>query len=321
MTTLTDRYVAEVARRLPEHAREDISREIRATIADMIESRGAGPGEDAERAVIRELGDPALLADQYGDRPQYLVGPEIYPPFIRLMTWVLPLVGLISVASSSLTYATTDDSPDLGGMVGEVIGQLAVALVMTVGIGTIIAALLERLLPDDDRQQLLRSMPYVEWDVDDLWRDPPSRRVTRGESIAVLVMLVLMATLPFLPASFFYVPDVPEGEKLLDPELWPAWILGYFGILVLIAAVEAGKLVLGTVTSALLWAGVAVDLLMGAFLTVLLLTQDVLNPALPAASDLDDVPIVAIVLVVLWAGIIWDQFSTIRSSRLAATTS
>lgn len=317
MTTLTDRYVAEVARRLPERSRDDISREIRATLADMIESH---EGEDAERAAIIELGDPAILARQYADQPQYLVGPEIYPAFIRLMTWVVPLVGVISIASSSLTYATTDDSPDIGGMIGEVIGQLVVALIMTIGIGTIIAALLERLLPDDDRQQLLRSVPYVEWSVDDLWRDPPSRRVTRGESIAALVMLVLMATLPFLPASFFYVPDVPEGAKLLDPDLWPAWILGYFGILALTAAVEVAKFVLGTVTSALLWIGVAVDLLMGAFLTALLLTQDVLNPELPAASGLDEVPVVAIVLVILWAGILWDQFSTIRAVRLATTT-
>jgi hypothetical protein len=315
MTTLTDRYVAEVARRLPERSREDISREIRATIADMIEAQ-PGPADEVERAAIVELGDPAVLARQYADQPQYLVGPEIYPAFIRLMTWVVPLVGLISIASSTLTYATTDDAPRIGEMIGTSVGELVVALVMTFGIGTIIAGLLERLLPDDDRQQLLRSVPYVEWTVDDLWRDLPTRRVTRGESIASLVLLAFMAAVPFIPASFFYVPDVPSGEGLLDPDLWSGWIPGFLVIMVLMAGVEVVKLVQGAVTATVLWAGVVVDLAMGVFLTVLLWTQDVVNPALPDATAIQDVPIVSIVLLLLWAGIIWDQVATIRAYRL-----
>jgi hypothetical protein len=323
MTTLTDRYVAEVARRLPERSRDDIGREIRATIADMVDSRGGEGGgdgggtEEVERAVIVELGDPAVLARRYADQPQHLVGPEIYPAFMRLMTWVVPLVAVVSIASSSMTYATTDDAPTLGEMAGTIIGQLVVAMVMTVGIGTIIAALLERLVPVDDRHELLGAVPHATWSVDDLWRDPPTRRVARGESVAALVLLTLMAVVPFLPASFFYVPDVPAGEGLLAEDLWSSWVPAYFVVLALVAAVELARLVRGTATSALIWSGVAADVLLGAFLTVLLVTQDVLNPALPDARGLESVPVVPIVLACLWAGIVWNQVTTIRAFRLA----
>lgn len=97
-TSLTDRYIQEVARRLPEEQRADIAAELRGTIADTIDGRLARDGLDettAERAVLQELGDPSLLAMKYRDRPLYLIGPELFPAYWALLRRLIPLVPLI----------------------------------------------------------------------------------------------------------------------------------------------------------------------------------------------------------------------------------
>ena len=72
MTALTDRYVWAVLRAVPRSQRTELEREIRALVADAIEARSAEPPlteEAAERAALAELGDPALLAARYSERP------------------------------------------------------------------------------------------------------------------------------------------------------------------------------------------------------------------------------------------------------------
>ena len=62
--TLTDRYVAATLRSIPVDKRDDIDRELRASITDAVDARvesGSDPAE-AEERVLTELGDPARLA-------------------------------------------------------------------------------------------------------------------------------------------------------------------------------------------------------------------------------------------------------------------
>ena len=66
MDTLTDRYVAATVRELTQDQRDDVDRELRGTIEDMVEARldagAAASREEAEREVLVELGDPIRLA-------------------------------------------------------------------------------------------------------------------------------------------------------------------------------------------------------------------------------------------------------------------
>jgi hypothetical protein len=104
MSALTEIYVDNVTRHLPEDARPDIAAEITATIDDMVDAR---LGEDAdptpdrtaaiEREVLEELGDPAVLSREYSNSPQHLIGPNSYSLFVWALRWVLPIVGLLAV--------------------------------------------------------------------------------------------------------------------------------------------------------------------------------------------------------------------------------
>ena len=92
MSTLTDRYVGSVARRLPESQRDEVVAEVRAMIADMLEARAEAvdpdpeaadldhsrspglphPDPTAEAAVLEELGSPESLAREFARTPQQI---------------------------------------------------------------------------------------------------------------------------------------------------------------------------------------------------------------------------------------------------------
>ena len=63
---LIDKYIQEVTRRLPEKNRKDIALELRSTIEDMLPKQYS---EEEVKEVLKELGNPAILANGYNDRP------------------------------------------------------------------------------------------------------------------------------------------------------------------------------------------------------------------------------------------------------------
>jgi len=87
---LIDRYLYDVTRRLPEGERGELRRELRANIDDMLPENAT----DADmEALLLELGDPALLAEKYRQKPRYLISPAVFERYIRTLQRVLPLVG------------------------------------------------------------------------------------------------------------------------------------------------------------------------------------------------------------------------------------
>lgn len=99
--TLTDRYIAATTRWLPRKYRADIERELRASIVDAIEAR-VNSGESYERAefaVLRELGDPDHLAEQYAQTPTALISRRVYFTWSKtsrlLCAIVLPILFVI----------------------------------------------------------------------------------------------------------------------------------------------------------------------------------------------------------------------------------
>jgi len=100
----TERYLAAALRSIPEPKRTDVERELRSSIEDAIEERAAA-GEDrtaAERTVLEGLGDPSALAGAYTGRPNYLIGPELFPLYRkflpRLIAVVVPTTFIVMLA-------------------------------------------------------------------------------------------------------------------------------------------------------------------------------------------------------------------------------
>lgn len=117
MSPLTDRYISAVIRLLPESQRAEVARELEELIGELTDAhRAAGPadghvtdGERAERAALVELGDPNLLAARYVERPRALVGPELFPEYVRTLKVVGAIVVPILTALAILGAAFDED--------------------------------------------------------------------------------------------------------------------------------------------------------------------------------------------------------------------
>src|SRR5690606_21673060 len=135
-STLTERYVWAVARHLPEEIGPDVAEELRSSLAETIEAKidaGAAPHE-AEREAITELGDPDVLARGYGGMPNHLIGPAVYPDFIRLLKILLVAVpSIVFVVSATVNAMTGDTHP---GMIALDAALLAFTVAVHVGFWT-----------------------------------------------------------------------------------------------------------------------------------------------------------------------------------------
>ncbi len=199
--TLVDRYVAEVARRLPRSRRADISRELTSTLLDAMESRfGPAATDDDAAVVLQEFGRPDAVAASYWPASQYLIGPEWYPAFSQVLKIHLLVLGAIVIAG--LVLQVLAPSPD--GL-AKVFGNAIQFLVFAFGVIVLIFHLLER--------GEVRVRPRaVDWDPHDLPSPATGEIVGRVESIAAII-----ATLAgFLVLVRFqeYI-GIPVGNQLL----------------------------------------------------------------------------------------------------------
>jgi hypothetical protein len=221
-TSLTERYLAATARSLPAEAQEDVRTELRASIDEAIETR-TDQGEDrqqAERAVLNGLGDPAALAASFAERPLHLIGPRYYLAWWRLLKLLLTIVPVCVLGAVALGQSLA------GAPIGQIIGQ-SVAAGVTAALHicfwvTVVFAALERAGADAG----------TPWDVDRL-PEPQETGAGRSDLVASLSLLALAAAAIAWDGTLGLVRVGGESLPFLSPALWP-WAVG--ALLVLIAA-------------------------------------------------------------------------------------
>ncbi|MFI0354506.1 HAAS signaling domain-containing protein [Actinomadura sp. 9N407] len=227
--TLTERYVQEVVRRIPGDQRDDVADELRTTIADTVEARDPADPATAEREVITEMGDPIRLAARYADRPLALIGPDLYPAYIRLLVTLLSTVLPIVVAV--LVIMDVLDNKSLGTAIGTGIGTVLTVGGQIIAWLTVVFALIDRLGTGG------KSIAGTnEWTADDL-PDSPRRERLRGAAFASAAWNGLLIGL--IAWQHTAKPYSADGDRLpvLDPDLWAVWIwpilAGLAGLVVL----------------------------------------------------------------------------------------
>lgn len=205
--TLTERYISAVVKSLQE-SQDDVRAELEASIAEDVEGR-VGQGEDredAERAVLTELGDPAVLAAGYADRPMHLIGPRYYVMWWRLLKLLLIIVPTVVAGGSVFGQLIAGTGP------GTIIGQTVLAVMMSalhVAFWvTLSFVILERSGADLG----------MRWTLDDL-PEPRPTSTGRGEPIVELVFLLVFAAVILWDALRGLVPIGGETLSILNPDL------------------------------------------------------------------------------------------------------
>ena len=312
---LVERYVWAVARRLPKDVGADVAQELRTTIADMVEARGGG--EDAVREVLVELGDPARLAAGYVTKPRHLIGPELYPTYLRVLTTALlvavPLVLVVTLVAE--LWDPVDGVP-LGVLAGlQAAAQTGVMVAFGV---TLVFAVLERygVVPGEAGGRRGGA-----WDPATLPPVGGGRQISIGGSIAGIVFLSLLLGWVVWQRSHSVFHVDGEPVAFLDGALWDVWVPVLVVIVAAGIAVEVWKCVAGVWTVALVAANVAVNTAFAAFFVALLSTQRVVSPAFAAEFERvtgERFPggVIAFALAALVVGIsVWDSVDCVIACR------
>jgi len=142
---IVDRYIYAVTKRLNPKQKDDIEKELRGLIEDMMAERAndsVATESDAEEVLI-ELGDPIKLADKYRGSTRYLIGPDYYNLYLLVCKIVLAAVGF-GITIAFIIDAIVGQQVNAGVAIGEYMGSLISSVFSVLVWVTIIFAINER---------------------------------------------------------------------------------------------------------------------------------------------------------------------------------
>lgn len=228
---LIKRYVYAVTRSLPEKQRLDVARELRSDIEAMVMDRAAGKKvtEQHARAVLVELGDPAVFAYQYQEPKKYLIGPlffDTYLALLKTLLFIVPAIVAIITLIGSL-YESLAFEKILVNTVGAAV-EVAVHVAFWT---TLIFIVVDR--SGNTKAQLVgRDVMSSAWSPDDLPKLPKNRQIPKSETINGIVwsLVATIAVLWQVPAIHMHFgPNVPY---FFSEDMWPGWILALLAVTV-----------------------------------------------------------------------------------------
>lgn len=320
---LIDRYIAEVGRHLPEKDRADIEAEIRSMIEDMLEERGHQAASADEKAIaetLEGLGDPKLLAYKYAPPKRYLIGPEWYEGYIKVLQRVL-FTALPIYFAVTIILGLTQNPLSVGNAVGKAVdGAFSVGMQILFWV-TLVFVFLER---SDEKPEELHTPGPQTWTIAQLPEISGRRQISIVETvmnIAVILFVLIWIASPITLARF---QGEPVPVPFLHPNLWRFWLPIFFAIMGLTVVHEVFKLKIGYWTPALTVTNVILGIISIVYIAALVLTQEVINPAFLAMLD-SSVETARLREVATWsidisaaiiAGIyVWDIINSVRLSR------
>ena len=196
MPDLIERYVYDVVRRLPEKDREEVRRELNASICDMLDEPAS---EENIREVLASLGPPQELAEQYRPQPRYLISPAMYDSYVRALKRVLPLVGCLLLLGGLIMGSINTIKDGLAPIQSVIQNTISTGLSMAVSgtLQTLVWVTLGFAIAD---RVCAKKPGTAAWSVDDLPEEIPKDkgRIPLSDSIAELIVLLVFSTIGLL---------------------------------------------------------------------------------------------------------------------------
>jgi hypothetical protein len=211
------RYAAEVGRHLPWRGRDDIEREIAATLADRLDDRVGSSGRtatmDDAMALLKETGHPRKTAASYlADTA--LVGPALYPVFLLVCRVALPVLAAVLIGAFTLSAALGAD-PAVGFLdhLVRILGSTAAGVLQAFALIVVVFAAMERA---NARKVSAAGLPGEEaWDPRTLPRLQSSGTIRIGDQVAAIAgCTILLAAVILLP-RFAVLNLSAEGRRVL----------------------------------------------------------------------------------------------------------
>ncbi len=196
---MVDRYVYAVIKRLPALQQEDVERELRSLIEDMLQAKSDQPGSEESHLeeVLLELGNPWELSSSYREKKSYLIGPDHYELYELILKIVLGATGLGIIVAMIVGYVFNPPETVLS-TIGSFISTVISVLMQAFAGVTIIFAIVERY------SNISSTAKKITWKITDLPEIPASTKgFSRAESIVGIVFLVIFLIVLNVSPSLF----------------------------------------------------------------------------------------------------------------------
>lgn len=319
MSDLTDRYLDAALAGVPRAKRSDVERELRSSIADAVDDRTSA-GDDpsqAERAVLEGLGDPGILGSRLAGGVPWIVGPDLYPVWRRLMTMLLPVgLAVVGVVQAVLAIAN-------GSTVGQVILQTAGGALM-VGVHlvfwvTLVFAAWERVASAEQIRTDL-GMSRGRWTVERL-PVPTKGRMSASDLVTELITNVL-CIVGLVVLTQLHVVEDGVRVPLLAPDFQNIWVPVLAGALVIQALLQIVVYARGHWTMRLAGMNAVIGIVFAAPVVFLALQGRIIDPAFGAAigwPDLGAANGIAMIILAVSVTLVtaWDIIEACRKARVA----
>jgi hypothetical protein len=244
---LIQRYLWRVERRLPSAQAADVVAELDSLLRDQLDAKSEAAGRPVNEGMICEVlkafGSPEEAAARYNPSPRYLIGPAAYPHFLKVVGWVLGILGLVTLLQVFLRV-TASQGQGLGGLLLSSLGSWFQGSMISMAWVVLAFAVMER-----TQSRAWPSKP--DWDPRDLPELPRREEDKATQASMILEMLGPILLLLFLN----YFPK--EGWTLnlggnrvhvlsfssLGLHLPMAWINAFLAteILLALAVLEEGR--------------------------------------------------------------------------------
>lgn len=109
------RYVYAVTKRLPENMRAEVKIELEANIKDMLPSSYS---EDELEKVLKDLGHPRVLANNYRTKQNYVISPLYFDDYINTLKIVAIILATISIVFGSIDAVIQSQTLEFWDTVG-----------------------------------------------------------------------------------------------------------------------------------------------------------------------------------------------------------
>jgi len=239
---LIDLYIQEVTRRLPEEIKEDIALELRSTIEDMLPEE---PKEEDVKEILSQLGNPAILANGYLDRPMHLIGPKYFDVYTSLLKIIIPIaltISLIALIGEIIVTSTGEEAlySIIFSIVSKGIWQLLITGMQTAFWITLIFAIMERM--DKVRDNIPVTMNFKKWNPDDLKNITyisKKKAITKFQVFGSLLWTAIWASVYFNAASLFGIyENQSDGVKFITSTFNQEVLLSYWPLVTLVIGIE-----------------------------------------------------------------------------------
>lgn len=121
MKKYIERYIYDVTRRLPKDIQEDVEKELKSNIYDMLPEN---PTEEDVDKVLHELGNPRKIANNYKEDKRYVISPLYYDDYIRVLKLVAIIVGVISLVIGAIDSIIGVNEPTIIESIGYVFSRI-----------------------------------------------------------------------------------------------------------------------------------------------------------------------------------------------------